>query len=363
MARPGMKIMTVVGARPQFIKAAPFSRALRRRHREVLVHTGQHYDRDMSQQFFDQMGIPGPDYNLGVGSGGHGPQTGHMLERLEPVMLREGPDAVVVFGDTNSTLAGALAAAKLHIPVAHVEAGMRSFNRRMPEELNRVVTDHLADINLCSTTTAVANLRREGISRGLHLVGDIMVDSLKHFLPRPAEARRIMDWRGLKPRSYILATIHRAENTDSRERLEEIAAALMGSALPVLFPVHPRTLACLKSYGLLARLKRCASIRLSPPLGYRESLALQSRATAVVTDSGGVQKEAYILGTPCVTVRDQTEWVETVRAGWNRLAAADRRRITDAMARASRPARHPRLYGDGRTAPRIVSLLEARLGR
>lgn len=358
-----MKILTVVGARPQFIKAAPFSKALRLRHREVLVHTGQHYDRAMSQQFFDQMGIPRPDYNLEVGSGGHGLQTGRMLIGLEPVILKAKPDAVVVFGDTNSTLAGALAAAKLHIPVAHVEAGMRSFNRLMPEELNRVAADHLSDINFCSTKTAVENLRCEGLSKTARLVGDIMVDSLRHFLPPAARRREMLSPYGFKPRGFLLATVHRAENTDDPRRLAGIIKALSEADHPVLLPVHPRTLSRLKSYGLLAGLRRSANVRLVPPLGYVESLALQSLALAVVTDSGGVQKEAYLLGTPCVTVRDQTEWVETVAAGWNRLAGADPRRIAAALRSIGRPSRHPRLYGDGRAAGRMVAELERFLGR
>lgn len=360
-----MKIMTVVGARPQFIKAAPFSRALRLRHREVLVHTGQHYDRAMSQQFFDQMGIPRPDYNLEVGSGGHGWQTGRMLVGLEPLLLKAKPDAVVVFGDTNSTLAGSLAAAKLHIPVAHVEAGMRSFNRLMPEELNRVAADHLADINFCSTRTAVENLRREGLAKTARLAGDIMVDSLRHFLPSDSQRRKILAGHGLEPRSYLLATIHRAENTDYRHRLAGIVSALAESGRTVFFPVHPRTLSRLRSFGLLAGLRRSANVRLAPPLGYIESLAIQSLALSVVTDSGGVQKEAYILGTPCITVRDQTEWVETVASGWNRLAGADPRRIAAALRTVTvrRPSRHPRLYGDGRSAGRMVAELERFLGR
>jgi UDP-N-acetylglucosamine 2-epimerase len=358
-----MKFMTVVGARPQFIKAAPLSLALRQRHVEVLVHTGQHYDRAMSQQFFDQMGLPRPDYNLGVGSGGHGLQTGRMLIRLEPVMAAEKPDAVIVFGDTNSTLAGALTASKLHLPVAHIEAGMRSFNRRMPEELNRVASDHLCDINFCSTKTAVENLRREGLSRGLYLVGDIMVDSLKLFLPDRDGKNRILSKYGLSPGSFLLATIHRADNTDNLDRLGSIMSAFMASPLPVLFPVHPRTLSRLKSCGLLAGLRCCPRIRLARPLGYIESLALQSQAWAVVTDSGGVQKEAYILGTPCITVRDETEWVETVAAGWNRLVGADRNRILGALRNVKKPGSHPRLYGDGRTAQRIVARLERFFGR
>lgn len=358
-----MKILTVVGARPQFIKAAPFSRALRANHREVLVHTGQHYDRAMSQQFFDQMGIPQPDYNLEVGSGGHGWQTGRMLLGLEPVMLKEKPDAVVVFGDTNSTLAGALAAAKLHIPVAHVEAGMRSFNRLMPEELNRVTADHLADINFCSTRTAVDNLKREGLSKSARLVGDIMVDSLCHFLPSDRQRRKILAEYGLEPRSYLLATIHRAENTDDRSRLDGIISALADSARPVVFPVHPRTLSRMRSFGLLKRLRLAKNVRLLPPLGYIDSLALQSQALAVVTDSGGVQKEAYILGTPCITVRDETEWVETVASGWNRLAGADPRRITSCLRAIGKPASHPKFYGDGRASNRMVAVLERSFGR
>ncbi|HBE73256.1 MAG TPA: UDP-N-acetylglucosamine 2-epimerase (non-hydrolyzing) [candidate division Zixibacteria bacterium] len=358
-----MKIMTVVGARPQFIKAAPLSRALRKSHREVLVHTGQHYDRAMSQQFFDQMGIPRPDHNLEVGSGSHGLQTGQMLIRLEPLMLKEKPDAVVVFGDTNSTLAGALAAAKLHIPVAHIEAGMRSFNRLMPEELNRVAADHLSDVNFCSTRTAVMNLKREGVTGGVHLVGDIMVDSLNLFLPEPAASAEILGEYGVAPGSFLLATIHRAENTDSRKRLGEIVSALSRSDYLILFPAHPRTLARLKSFGLLARAGDCEKLRLIPPLGYVESLALQSRARAVITDSGGVQKEAYLLRTPCLTVRTETEWVETVESGWNRLVGVDREKIARALRRVARPRSHPRLYGNGKTAERIVACLERRFGR
>ncbi len=349
--------MTIVGARPQFIKAAPLCRALSRKHRSILVHTGQHYDRSLSQQFFDQMGIPRPDYNLEVGSSGHGQQTGQMLQRLEPVMQRVRPHLVVVLGDTNSTLAGALAASKLHIPLAHIEAGMRSFNRNMPEEINRVVADHLSDISFCSTDTAVENLKREGITRRVYLVGDIMVDALKNFLPRPQDIDRLLSKYSLPPEGYLLATIHRAENTDDRRRLAEIVSAFLGSPWPVVFPAHPRTLKMLGRFRLLKPIQAGRQVRIISPLGYVESLALQSRARAVVTDSGGIQKEAYILGTPCLTIRQETEWVETLNTGWNRLVPADRKKILSAIGRIRKPRAHPRLYGDGRTAQRIAGIL------
>ncbi len=358
-----MKALTVIGARPQFIKAAPLSQALRRRHREVLVHTGQHYDHRMSRQFFREMRIPAPDYNLGVGSGSHGGQTGAMLVKLEAVMLRERPDVVVIFGDTNSTLAAALTAAKLGIPVAHIEAGMRSFNRAMPEEINRVVADHLAGGHFCSTPTAVRNLGREGVRSGVFLVGDIMVDALRLLLPDPGRTAAILRRHRVRPGQYVFATIHRAENTDRRENLCQIAAALSGCGRQVVFPVHPRTRGCLARFGLLERLSRTPSVRMVEPVGYAESLALQSRAAAVLTDSGGLQKEAYLLRTPCVTARTETEWVETVAAGWNTIAGPGADRILRALDAAQRPRAHPAFYGTGGTAPRIVRCLERWLGR
>lgn len=358
-----MKFLTIIGARPQFIKAAPLSRELRRRHREVLVHTGQHYDYGMSEQFFREMGIPRPDYNLEVGSGSHGAQTAAMLARLEPVVLQERPEAVIIFGDTNSTLAGALTAAKLHIPLAHIEAGMRSFNRRMPEEVNRVVADHLSDIHLCSTRTAMENLRREGITRGLCLVGDIMHDALKQLLPPPPKVKQMVQKLSLPDRGYLFVTIHRAENTDHPANLSGIVRALLLSGRPVVFPVHPRTAARLKKTPLWDKLKKSPQVRLIAPQGYAESLALQSRALAVITDSGGIQKEAYLLKTPCLTARNETEWVETVKAGWNQLVGADPQAILASLEKLGRPSSHPALYGRGDAAQKIVRQLEKRLVR
>ncbi len=358
-----MKALTVVGARPQFIKAAPLCRALRRKHREVLVHTGQHYDYAMSAQFFSEMGIPEPDYNLSVGSGSHARQTGAMLVKLEAVMAGEKPDAVVIFGDTNSTLAGSLAAAKLGIPIAHIEAGMRSFNRAMPEEINRVLSDHIASYHFCSTPGAVANLRREGIRTGLFMVGDIMVDALRLLLPDPPGVDSILKRRALEPHQYLFATIHRAENTDRQQNLEGIVQAMIGCGLPVIFPIHPRTVSQLRQFGLYDRLAKRDRVQLIAPVGYGESLALQSQARAVLTDSGGLQKEAYLLRTPCVTARTETEWVETVKAGWNTVVGSDAGKVLRALENIRRPKRHPDFYGDGRTAQRIVRQLERSIGR
>jgi UDP-GlcNAc3NAcA epimerase len=313
-----MKIVTVVGARPQFIKAAPLSREFRREHREVLVHTGQHYDDAMSAVFFRELGIPAPDYQLGVGSGSHGRQTGDMLKAIEEVLERERPDWLVVYGDTNSTLAGALAAAKLHIPVAHVEAGVRSYNRAMPEEVNRVLTDHLAALLFCPTRSSVDNLCREGITAGVHHVGDVMYDALVMFLPRAMERTSILKDLSLAPKSYALLTVHRAENVDSDERLTRLMAAVGQLEIPVLFPTHPRTRNRLEALGLVEHLGR--RIRLLPPLGYLDMLFLQSQARAVLTDSGGLQREAYFLSVPSIILRTETEWPELVESGASRLA-------------------------------------------
>ncbi|MDI6739275.1 MAG: UDP-N-acetylglucosamine 2-epimerase (non-hydrolyzing) [Candidatus Edwardsbacteria bacterium] len=353
-----MKVLTVIGARPQFIKAAPLSRALRARHREVLVHTGQHYDHNMSRQFFHEMRIPPPDYNLEIGSGPHGRQTGAMLVKLEAVIVKEKPDVVVIFGDTNSTLAGSLAAVKLHIPIAHIEAGMRSFNRAMPEEINRVASDHVADFHFCSTPLAAHNLKNEGIRTGLFLVGDIMVDALNLLRPSAKRTARILKRYGLAANEYIFTTIHRAENTDHKENLLQIAGALVSCGRPVIFPVHPRTMARLKASGLFARLAKQDRINLVPPVGYAESLALQSQAYAVITDSGGLQKEAYLLKTPCITARTETEWVETVASGWNVITGPNAAKILAALDRIFIPRHHPAFYGRGNAARRIVRRLE-----
>lgn len=341
--------MSVVGARPQFIKAAPVSRVLRRKHEEVLVHTGQHYDDNMSDVFFRELDIPEPDINLGVGSGPHGAQTGGMMAGLEKVALEVKPDWVLVYGDTNSTVAGALVAAKLHISVAHVEAGLRSFDRRMPEEINRVLTDHVSDLLFCPTEAAVHNLAREGIKRGVHLVGDVMYDAFL-FNVEAARKRDTLKKLGLKHGQFALATVHRAENTDDPERLRSILQGIDESGLEVVLPLHPRTRARLE--GAVP-----ARIRVIDAVGYLDMLALEEAAAVIVTDSGGVQKEAYFLAKPCITLRDATEWTETVEAGWNVLAGWHSDRIAEAM-RTFRPnAKRPDLFGDGHTAERIAELL------
>jgi UDP-N-acetylglucosamine 2-epimerase len=341
-----MKVLTVLGARPQFIKAAPVSRALRRRHEEFLVHTGQHYDDAMSELFFRQLAIPPPDVNLGVGSGPHGAQTGAMLAGIEQIALERKPDLLLVYGDTNSTLAGALAGAKLHIPIAHVEAGLRSHDRRMAEELNRVVTDHVSDLLLCPTKAAASNLALEGITCGVHVVGDVMYDAFRENLDTARGTCTILADLGLERGAYQLLTVHRAENVDDPGRLGAIMRGVRESGRPVVFPAHPRTRA--------AGVDAPPNVRLIEPVGYLEMLVLEDAAEAIVTDSGGVQKEAYFAGRPCVTLRDSTEWTETVEAGWNVLAGADSRAIADAM-RSFRPSGpRPELFGDGRAAEKIV---------
>lgn len=353
-----MKIVSVVGARPQFIKAAPVCRWLRQEHSEILVHTGQHYDENMSAIFFDELGIPTPEYHLGVGSGSHGAQTGAMLAGIESVLLAEQPDWVLVYGDTNSTIAGSLAASKLHIRVAHVEAGLRSFNRRMPEEINRVLTDHVSDLLLCPSQVAVENLLAEGIHNGVLMVGDVMVDALNFAVEQARERSKVLDGLHLAEKGFLLATVHRAENTDDPARLVSILEAFGQMQEPVVFPVHPRTrnaIAHLEGSGHLS-----PNLHLVDPLGYLDMVKLEGAARMILTDSGGVQKEAYWLGVPCVTLRDETEWVETVQVGWNVLAGADPRRIVQVVRDFRVPEEHPLLYGDGRTAPRIVqSLVEA----
>ncbi|MCX6566570.1 MAG: UDP-N-acetylglucosamine 2-epimerase (non-hydrolyzing) [Candidatus Aminicenantes bacterium] len=363
-----MKIATIVGARPQFIKAAPVSRAIRaaaagRNISEILVHTGQHYDDNMSAVFFEELGIAAPDYDLGIGSAPHGVQTGAMLAAIERILERERPDEVLVYGDTNSTLAGALAAAKLSIPIAHVEAGLRSYDRRMPEEINRVVTDHLASLLFCPSPAAASNLRKEGIREGVYVVGDVMVEALTEAViqAKKRETTRGSEFGlarlGLEDGGYFLATVHRAENTDDPARLQNILAALktISRDRPVVFPVHPRTRKMIAA-------ERPAGIRFIDPVGHLEMARLESGAAMILTDSGGMQKEAYWLKVPCVTLRDRTEWVETVAAGWNVLAGADRTQIVRAVRNFKRPRKSAPLYGGGsktRTtaASRIVKTL------
>jgi len=349
-----MKVLTVVGARPQFIKAAAFSRALRAQHDEVLVHTGQHYDPQLSDIFFEELALPQPDHHLGVGSGPHGRQTGQMLERLEPVLQQERPSWVVVFGDANSTLAGALAAAKLHLPLAHIEAGLRSFDRSMPEETNRIVADHCADLLFAPTETAMAHLAREGLSERARLTGDIMYDSLLQHLPLAAERSGIMERLGLKSGAYALATVHRAANTDDLAALGRILDALAILDEPVVFPMHPRARLALASSDL----ETGENVRAIEPVGYLDMLALQRNARMVLTDSGGVQKEAYLLGVPCVTLREETEWPETSADGWNVLAGTEPERIVQAARRHKPSGQPPNVFGDGQAAQRMVELLE-----
>jgi UDP-GlcNAc3NAcA epimerase len=315
-----VKVVTVIGARPQFIKAAAVSRILRKECEEILVHTGQHYDANLSDVFFEELEIPKPDYNLGVGSGSHGAQTGRMLEAIEQVLLKEKPDWVLVYGDTNSTLAGALAAVKLHIPVAHVEAGLRSFNRRMPEEINRVLTDHAADLLFAPTKTAVENLKNEGIpSNKIYLVGDVMYDAALFYGAKAEQKSVILKKLELDSGKYILATVHRAENTDDPARLKAIFEGLIkvSREVPVVLPLHPRTAKALDKINLFDKVKK--KIKIIKPVGYLDMVMLEKNARLIVTDSGGVQKEAFFYRVPCVTLRDETEWVELVDLGWNKV--------------------------------------------
>lgn len=363
-------ILTIVGARPQFIKAAPVSQALvngtgsmpGNGHQEVICHTGQHYDANMSQIFFDQLGIRPPEFNLGISALSHGAMTGKMLGGLEAILQSEKPDWVLVYGDTNSTLAGALAAAKLDLPVAHVEAGLRSFNRRMPEEINRVVTDHVATLLFCPTRTAVDNLAAEGITRGVHLVGDVMYDAFLRIQAAAREQSRILERMQLASGRYALATVHRQENTDDRDRLRSILDALGEIAAgdgPVVLPLHPRTQSMLDKWGMTP--PPTEHLRVVPPVGYLDMVALETSARAILTDSGGIQKEAFFAKVPCITLRDETEWVELVDMGVNQVVGADAGAIVAAYHRALQtpyPAVE-NVYGDGLAAEKIVAALNS----
>jgi UDP-GlcNAc3NAcA epimerase len=351
-----MKFLTVIGNRPQFIKAAAVSPPLRREHQEILVHTGQHFDDRLSAVFFAELGLPAPDRQLGINLGSSTSQTARMLAALEPVVRDEAPDAVLVYGDTNSTLAGALAGAQADVPVAHVEAGMRSFDRTMPEELNRVLTDHASALLLCSTEVAMTNLRQESVAGRAELVGDVMVDVAYAIQPRARERTDLVQARGVTPGGYILATAHRAGNVDDPARLARLVEVLTGLPLPVVLPLHPRTDARLRSAGLRDRLQDDPGVILTEPLGYVELTALLCNARAAVTDSGGLQKEAYLAGVPCVTLRANTEWTETVELGWNVLADLDLARVLAGLER-ELPVAAPPVYGDGRAGERVVSAL------
>lgn len=366
-----MKIVTVIGARPQFIKAATVSRAIKEYNQsltadqepiiEILVHTGQHYDENMSDVFFEELDIPHPDYHLGIGSASHGAQTGRMLEEIENVLIKEKPDIVLVYGDTNSTLAGALAAAKLHISVAHVEAGLRSFNRQMPEEINRVLTDHIADMLFTPTQTAVDNLKKEGISEDkVFLVGDVMYDAALYYSKRAAEKSSILERYHFQTQQYILATIHRAENTDDPVRLRAIFEGLFQIAgeIPVVLPLHPRTREALIREGLYEMVIQ--SLAVIPPVGYLDMVMLEKNARLIATDSGGVQKEAYFYRVPCVTLREETEWLELVETRWNVLVRSlEPEQITSNMLRCLNHKRYYNayLYGQGNAAIQVINYI------
>lgn len=360
-----MKIVTIVGARPQFVKAASVSRAISTHNRngrppieEVIVHTGQHYDANLSRMFFDELEIPEPRYNLGIGSLSHAAQTGRMLEAIEPILVSEKPDCVLVYGDTNSTLAGALAARKLNIFTAHVEAGLRSFNRAMPEEVNRILTDHMSDSLYCPTSAAVANLRREGIRAGIEQVGDVMYDASLFYRERARERSSILERLLLKPKSFILATVHRSENTDDAERLAEILDGLahLAEDCRVVLPLHPRTRKFVAEHRLEGRLGK---VEIIEPVHYLDMLRLEESARVICTDSGGVQKEAFFFRVKCVTLREETEWVETVESGWNYLAGARAERIVRAASNGLKAWTQEAtlFYGDGNASNRIVESL------
>ncbi|WP_333859739.1 non-hydrolyzing UDP-N-acetylglucosamine 2-epimerase [Clostridium sp.] len=349
-----MKILTVVGARPQFIKASAVSNVIRKCHEEILVHTGQHYDKNMSQVFFEELNIPKPDYNLEVGSGNHGKQTGTMLIKLEEIYIKEKPDFVLVYGDTNSTLAGALCASKLLIPLAHVEAGLRSFNRKMPEEQNRVITDTLSNILFVPTESAILNLKREGIEQGVYNVGDVMFDAILNFKKLAESKDQIIKKLDLKGKDYILTTIHRAENTNYIHRLKNIVEALNECGKPVVLPLHPRTKKYIIDYGL----KFNDNVNVIEPVGYLEMINLEMNSQKIVTDSGGVQKEAFFMKKPCITMRDETEWVETVENGWNIIVGTDKDKILEGILNFIPDRNQKSIFGKGDAAVKILDVLK-----
>jgi UDP-GlcNAc3NAcA epimerase len=352
-----MKILSIVGARPQFIKVAPVSRELRKDHTDILVHTGQHYNDDMSQVFFDDLAIPRPDYNLEVGSGSHAVQTGKMMAGIEEIILRERPDFVVVYGDTNSTLSGALATVKLQVPLVHIEAGLRSFNREMPEEINRVITDHVSNILFAPTSTAIYNLEREGITANVVLSGDVMYDAILEHQKVAQEKSTILERLKLKSGEYLLATVHRPGNTDIKANLDNILTAFIKSEQRIVFPMHPRTQRLLMEHGLKDKVARAGKLTIINPVGYLDMLMLEKHARKILTDSGGIQKEAYFLKVPCITLRSETEWTETVEQGWNILTDAVPDKILDAIAHFV-PRKEPaNFFGDGRAAIKIVRYL------
>lgn len=359
-----IRIITIVGARPQFVKAAMLSRAISMRNKEgmcfeeKLIHTGQHYDENMSRVFFHEMGILKPTWQLHCGNHTHGAMTGQMLMDIEKILIDNQPDYVLVYGDTNSTLAGALAASKLHIPVVHVEAGLRSFNKAMPEEINRILTDHVSSILCCPTQTAVQNLHKENITKGVYHVGDIMYDAALLFGKEAEQRSTILQTLGLSPKEFLLCTVHRAENTDSQERLCQIAQAWteIAASERIVIPLHPRTRIYLEKYNLLATLQQQLNILFTDPLGFLDMVMLERNARIILTDSGGIQKEAYFHKTPCITLREETEWTETIESGWNQLAGFHAKDIIKCLS-TSNDRKEIQEYGDGNTAQKILDLL------
>lgn len=355
-----MKILSIVGARPEFIQAMPVSQALAACHTEVLVHTGQHYDYRMSQLFFEELPIPQPQHNLAIGSGSHAQQTAELLTRLETVISAEQPDVVLVRGDTNSTLGGALVASKLQIPLVHVEAGERSHNRAMPEEINRLMVDAVADLHLCVSPKAVRQLHDEGKRDSVVWSGDVMLDAIEQVLPQAAARSTVLERLRLCAGSYALVTVHRAGNVDDSARLRQILSALNEVRMPIVFPVHPRTRNAIEQLRARDDIHLEQHIQLLDPVGYLDMVHLEANATLIATDSGGVQREAYYLQKPCLTLRDETEWTDIVESGWNRLVGAQHRAIVDAWHTFTPPTAHPPILGDGHAAERIVAAIEAR---
>jgi len=355
--------LSVVGARPNFIKLAALHRPLARSFKHIIVHTGQHYDFEMSKIFFKHLEIPKPDYNLEVGSGPQGYQLGEMVRRVERSLLKEVPRLVIVYGDTNSTLAGALASVKLHIPLAHIEAGLRSYDMKMPEEVNRLLTDQVSQYLFAPTQTAVKNVKREHVQGKIYLSGDVMVDILRDSIKLAEERSKVLDKLELEPEGYLLATIHRAENTDTKQRLTNIVKALTKLKEVIVFPAHPRTRKALREFNLYKRIRASSNVKLIGPLGYLDFINLERNANKIITDSGGVQKEAYLLGIPCITLRDRTEWIETVREGWNILVDVDVDGIVDGVSKFNPEKPRKQIFGKGKASERIVEILYENLGR
>ncbi len=352
-----LRIVTVVGARPQFVKAAPVSVQLRKQHQELILHTGQHYDDNMSKIFFDVLKIPRPDVNLGAGSGSHAQQTAEIMIGVENYLRETEPDLVLIYGDTNSTLAAAVAAAKRHVKVAHVEAGLRSYNRNMAEEINRIVADRISNFLFCPTKTAVDNLTKEGIQQGVHNTGDVMYDAALKFAPIAEKQSQVLETLSLRPKTYLLLTLHRAENTDSKERLSNIVNALIDSKARIVFPIHPRTVKYLKEYQLYDKLIKAEYISVIEPVNFLDMVVLEKNARKILTDSGGVQKEAYFYQVPCITMRDETEWVETVEDGWNIIVGADYEKILSSIKQFEPDSPQSGHYGDGRASAKICEIL------